>query len=96
MRSCRINHSTANVPLFIKSFTPGGIASIPALIASNAWSYGTGVGVQVSIMIPSYTVKVEKLAQTASLSDHSKPTAIWPTTLPPILTVFDMILIEVV
>ena len=47
----------------MKSFTPAGKASMADLIASNAWSYGTGLGVHVSIMIPSYTVQVKRLMQ---------------------------------
>lgn len=47
----------------------------------------------MSIMIPSYMVKVER--RNISQADHRKPTAIWLTTLSPILTVFDMILIAV-
>ena len=44
----------------MKSFAPVGIASMAALIASNAWSYGTGFGVKVSVMTPSYTVEIER------------------------------------
>jgi hypothetical protein len=48
----------------------------------------------VSIITPSYMTEVEGLCR--SQVDHSEPTPIWPMTLSPILTVFDMILMEVV
>jgi len=40
------------IPLFKNILTPGGRLSIPALIASKACSYGTGLAVQVSIIKP--------------------------------------------
>lgn len=53
----------ADAPLLTKSFTPVGIASTAALIASKAWSYGTGLEFHVSRMRPSYVVKVKELVR---------------------------------
>ena len=72
------------VPLFKNILTPGGRLSIPALIASKACSYETGLAVQVSIIKPCWMSKTEyqKLKFVLVNVEWAVRTASWPTVTP--------------
>ena len=56
------------------------------------WDGVKGPGERHDAELQQLKLRGSRISQTR----HRKPTAIWPTTLSPILTVFDMILMEVV